>query len=262
MDLHIVMKTGCEKVDWRTRTMKVKMKALKAAFPHTLPVLTGYMFLGIAFGILLNSKGYSFIWAIFMSIIIFAGSMQYVAINLLTAAFDPLNALIMTIMVNARHLFYGLSLLEKFSTAGKKKTYLMFGLVDETFSLLCATEPPEGVDRGWFMFFITFLNHLYWITACAIGGILGSLVSFNTKGIDFVMTALFVVIFLNQWNAQERHAPALIGITASVLCLLVLGPSNFIIPAMVLIILSLTVYRKSFEKGAEKCCLPSSNQPS
>ena len=242
--------------------MQEKIKALKAAFPYTLPVMTGYLFLGIAFGILLNSKGYHFGWAIFMSIFIFAGSMQYVAINLLTMAFNPLNAFLMTLMVNARHLFYGLSLLEKFNEAGKKKSYLMFGLVDETFSILCSTEPPEGVDRGWFMFFITFLNHIYWVTASAIGGILGSLVSFNTKGIDFVMTALFVVIFINQWKSQKKHAPALIGVGASVVCLLLFGPENFIIPAMILIIAALTMYRKSFEKGEDKCYLPSSSRSS
>ncbi|HVJ47644.1 AzlC family ABC transporter permease [Desulfitobacterium sp.] len=242
--------------------MQEKIKALKAAFPYTLPVMTGYLFLGVAFGILLNSKGYSFVWAIFMSIIIFAGSMQYVAITLLSVAFDPLNAFLMTLMVNARHLFYGLSLLGKFDDAGKKKPYLIFGLTDETFSILCATEPPGGVDRGWFMFFITFLNHLYWIIASAIGGILGSLVSFNTKGIDFVMTALFVVIFLNQWKSQKQHTPALIGIASSVVCLLIFGAANFIIPAMFLIIIALTRYRKPFEKGAEKCYLPSSNHSS
>lgn len=240
--------------------MQGKMKALKAAFPHTLPVMTGYLFLGIAFGILMTSKGYHFGWSTFMSIFVFAGSMQYVAINLLTTAFNPLSAFLMTLMVNARHLFYGLSLLGKFNEAGKKKPYLIFGLVDETFSILCSTEPPEGVDRGWFMFFITLLNHIYWVTASAIGGILGSLVTFNTKGIDFVMTALFVVIFINQWKSQKQHAPALIGVAASIASLLVFGPGNFIIPSMILIIVVLTLYRKPFEKGEEKCCLPSSSR--
>lgn len=227
--------------------MQEKQKALKAAFPYTIPVMTGYLFLGMAFGILLESKGYHFGWAILMSVFIFAGSMQYVAINLLTVAFNPLNAFIMTLMVNARHLFYGLSLLGKFGEAGRKKPYLVFGLTDETFSILCATNPPAGVNRGWFMFFVTLLNHLYWITGCALGGILGSLVSFNTKGIDFVMTALFVVIFLEQWKSQKQHAPALIGIGASTLCLLAFGPGNFIIPSMILIIAVFTVFRKPLE---------------
>ncbi|MGE4271567.1 MAG: AzlC family ABC transporter permease [Desulfitobacterium sp.] len=227
--------------------MQEKTKALKAAFPYTLPVMTGYLFLGMAFGILLNSKGYHFGWALLMSVFIYAGSMQYVAINLLTIAFNPLNAFIMTLMVNARHLFYGLSLLGKFGESGSKKPYLMFGLTDETFSILCATNPPPGVDRGWFMFFITLLNQSYWVMACALGGILGSLVSFNTKGIDFVMTALFVVIFLEQWKSQKQHAPALIGLGASVFCLLVFGPVNFIIPSMILIILVFTLLRRPIE---------------
>lgn len=232
--------------------MQQKIKALKAAFPHTIPVMTGFLFLGIAYGILMNSKGYNFGWSILMSIFVFAGSMQYVAINLLSVAFNPLNALLMTIMVNARHLFYGLSMLEKFKGTGKKKPYLIFGLIDETFSILCSTEPPEGVDRGWFMFFITLLNHIYWVTASALGGILGSMFSFNTKGIDFVMTALFVVIFINQWKSQKQHSPAVIGIAASVLCLLLFGSGSFIIPSMILIIGALIIFRKPFEKGAEQ----------
>lgn len=233
-------------------TLQQKIKALKAAFPHTIPVMTGFLFLGIAYGILMNSKGYNFGWSILMSIFVFAGSMQYVAINLLSVAFNPLNALLMTIMVNARHLFYGLSMLEKFKGTGNKKPYLIFGLIDETFSILCSTEPPEGVDRGWFMFFITLLNHIYWVTASALGGILGSMFSFNTKGIDFVMTALFVVIFINQWKSQKQHLPAVIGIAASVLCLLLFGSGGFIIPSMILIIGALIIFRKPFEKGAEQ----------
>lgn len=231
--------------------MQGKMKALKAAFPYTLPVMTGYLFLGMAFGILLDSKGYPFGWAILMSVFIYAGSMQYVAINLLTMAFNPVNAFLMTLMVNARHLFYGLSLLGKYSETGKKKPYLMFGLTDETFSILCATNPPQGVDRGWFMFFVTLLNQSYWITACALGGVLGSMVSFNTKGIDFVMTALFVVIFLEQWKSQKQHAPALIGIGTTVLCLLIFGPNQFIIPSMALMIAVFSVFRKPLEKLSE-----------
>jgi len=227
--------------------MQEKRKALKAAFPYTLPVMAGYLFLGMAFGIPLNSKGYHFGWAILMSVFIYAGSMQYVAINLLTMAFSPLNAFLMTLMVNARHLFYGLSLLGKFSEGGKKKPYLMFGLTDETFSILCAANPPQGVDRGWFMFFVTLLNQSYWVSACALGGILGSMVSFNTKGIDFVMTALFVVIFLEQWKSQKQHAPALIGIGASVFCLWVFGPVNFIIPSMALIIAVFSLFRRPLE---------------
>ena len=229
--------------------MQQKVKALKTAFPYTIPVLPGYLFTGIAFGILLSSKGYHFAWAIAMSLFIYAGSIQIVAVNLLTSAFNPLNAFIITLMVNARHLFYGLSMLVRFRGTGKYKPYLIFGLTDETYSLLCSAEIPDGVDKDQVMFFITLINHIYWIAASAIGALLGSVFSFNTKGIDFVMTALFIVIFINQWRAQKNHVPALVGLGGSILCLLLFGPDSFIIPSMVLIIASLTVFRKPIEKG-------------
>ena len=230
--------------------MHQKIKALKAAFPYTIPVMAGYFFIGIAFGILLNSKGYHFGWAILMSVFVYAGSMQFVAVNLLTLAFNPLNAFLMTLMVNARHLFYGLSMLEKFLGTEKKKPYLIFGLTDETYSILCSVDPPKEVEKNWFMFFITLLNQIYWVTASAIGALLGSIIPFNTEGIDFVMTALFVVIFINQWKSQKKHAPAIIGVAASLICLLFLGSEKFIIPAMGLIALTLTFFKKSIEKEA------------
>lgn len=232
--------------------MQQKTKALKAAFPLTIPVMTGYLFLGMAFGILMDSKGYHFGWSILMSIFIYAGSMQFVAINLLTVAFNPINAFFITIMVNARHLFYGISMLGKFRLTGKIKPYLIFGLTDETFSIVCSAEAPEGVDRNWFMFFITLLDQIYWVTGAALGGILGSVISFNTKGIDFVMTALFVVIFINQWKSQKNHISAIIGVAASVLCLMLFGQSSFIIPSMILIILVFTAFKNPIERGTEK----------
>lgn len=229
--------------------MGVKMKALKAAFPHTLPVLTGYAFLGIAFGILLSSKGYSLWWAILMSTVIYAGAAQFVAISLLTTAFNPLYAFLIILVVNARHLFYGISLLSRLSGAGRKKHYVVFGLTDETFSILCSTEPPDGVDRSWFMFFITLLDQGYWIVGSALGGVLGSLVEFNTKGIDFVMTALFVVIFIEQWKSQKYHGAAVIGVSASLVCLVIFGANNFIIPAMIVIVSVLILGKKTLERG-------------
>lgn len=229
--------------------MHHKIKALKAAFPHTIPVMTGYLFLGTAFGILLNSKGYHFGWAILMSIFIFAGSMQFVAVNLLTSAFNPVYAFFITLIVNARHLFYGISMLKPFKGRGKFKPYLIAGLTDETYSILCSTEPPDQVDKTWFMFFVTLLNQIYWVTGSAFGGFLGSLFSFDTKGIDFVMTALFTVIFINQWKAEKNHIPAITGVLASVLCLFVFGPDKFIIPSMAFIVLVLTIFRKKIEEG-------------
>ncbi|NLM75436.1 MAG: branched-chain amino acid ABC transporter permease [Clostridiaceae bacterium] len=231
--------------------MEKQFKALKAAFPHTIPVMTGYLFLGVAFGILLTSKGYHFIWAIIMSLLIYAGSMQFVAVEILTSIFNPLNAFLITLMVNARHLFYGLSMLTKFRGTGKYKPYLIFGLTDETYSLLCSCEIPDDVDKNQFMFYTTLLNQTYWIVASAAGALLGSVFTFNTEGIDFVMTALFIVIFINQWKSQKNHTPALIGLGGSVLCLLLFGPDNFIIPSMILIIAALTIFKKSVEKGVE-----------
>ncbi len=228
--------------------MKQK-NALRAAFPHTVPVMLGYLFLGAAFGILLNSKGYHWGWAVLMSVFIYAGSMQFVAIGILTGPFLPLQTALMTLMVNARHLFYGISMLTKLKNMGKKKPYMIFSLTDETFSLLCSAKAPARVDKNWFLFFIAFLDQLYWVIGSAAGGIIGSLVSFNTKGIDFVMTALFTVIFLNQWEENKNHIPALVGLGVSALCLIVFGSGRFILPSMALIVLALSLLKKPMEQG-------------
>jgi len=228
--------------------MEEKTKALKAAFPHTIPVLTGFTFLGIAYGILMNNSGYGVGWTTLTSLLVFAGSAQYLAITFLTTAFNPLYALLLTIIVNARHIFYGLSLLEKYKDMGKIKPYLIFGLCDETFSIVCSTEPTEGVRPNLFYFFITFLDHCYWVLGSVLGAMLGSVVSFNTKGLSFVLTALFVVIFVGQWKSQKDHKPAIIGVGCSVLCLVLLGQSNFIIPAMLAILAVLTLFRKGYDQ--------------
>lgn len=224
--------------------MSIRRKALKAAFPHTIPVLTGYMFLGIAFGLLLNSKGYGPGWAVLMSILAFAGSAQYLAISFLSSAFNPLYAFLMTLIVNARHLFYGISMLNKYKNTGKKKPYLIFGLTDETFSIVCSAKAPKGVDQTYFMFFVTLLDHIYWVSGSLIGSMLGSVISLNTKGLDFVLTALFTVIFVDQWKAQKNHLPALIGVFCSLACLLIFGPDSFIIPSMAAILIALTLTRR------------------
>ncbi|WP_152967738.1 AzlC family ABC transporter permease [Oxobacter pfennigii] len=231
--------------------MKEKIKALKAAFSHTIPVFTGFTFLGIAYGILMNSKGYGVGWTVLFSFMAFAGSAQYVAITFLTSIFNPVYALLMTLMVNARHLFYGISMLDKYKDTGKLKPYLIFGLCDETFSIACSTEPPEGVNRNWFMFFITLLDHSYWVFGSTLGGLLGSMISFNTKGLDFVLTALFVVIFAGQWKTQKDHKPAVIGVLCSIICLVVFGQSNFIIPSMIAILAVLTISRKEYAEKQE-----------
>jgi len=228
-----------------------KRRAFKAAFPHTIPILAGFSFLGMSFGLLMRSQGYPVWLPIFMSFIIYAGSMQFVAVNLLSAAFHPLQAFLMALMVNARHLFYGISLLDKYRDLGKKRFYMIFGLTDETFSINCAVDAPQGVDRKWFMFFVTLLNHAYWLGGTAVGSLLGSVLSFNTEGLDFVMTAMFVVILLEQVRKKENRLPAICGLGVSVLCLLLFGAENFVIPAMLGVLGLLTLLRSVIRKAGE-----------
>ncbi|HIS52028.1 MAG TPA: AzlC family ABC transporter permease [Candidatus Onthomonas avicola] len=218
-------------------------QALRAAFPHTIPILAGFLFLGITYGIYMNVSGFPVWYTLLMSLTVFAGSVEFVAVSLLLGAFNPLQAFLMTLMLNARHLFYGLSMLEKYRGYGWRTVYLIFGMCDESFSINCSAEPPEGVDRGWFMFFVTALNHLYWVTGATLGGLFGSLLQFNTEGLDFVMTAMFVVIFLDQWLKERRHTSSLLGLGLSLACLLVFGADGFMIPAMLAILGMLTLLR-------------------
>lgn len=228
--------------------MNTKRRALKAAFPYTLPILAGFAFLGLAYGILMHSKGFSFLWPMLMSMTIFAGSMEFVAADLLCSAFHPVYAFFLTLMVNARHLFYGLSMLDKFKGTGLKKWYLIFGMCDESFSINQSVEPPEGVDRGWFMFFVTLLNQTYWVAGATLGALLGSVLHFDTTGIEFVMTALFTVMFVNQWEEAKDHRPTLTGLGCAALCLAVFGSDGFMLPAMALIIVCFLVSSKSQKK--------------
>ncbi|HIT89255.1 MAG TPA: AzlC family ABC transporter permease, partial [Candidatus Merdenecus merdavium] len=220
-------------------------KTFKAAFPHTLPVMAGYLFLGAAFGILLQSKGYSPWWALLMSVFIYAGSMQFLAVNLLAGGVSLIHAALMTLMVNARHLFYGLSMLDKYKDTGKLKPYLIFSLTDETYSLTATVPVPEGVSKKWFYFLISFLDQIYWIIGSILGAVLGSLITFDTGGIDFVMTALFVTIYVDQWLNTKDHRPALVGILVSLICLIFLGADHFIIPAMIGITVVLSIMKTS-----------------
>ena len=229
----------------------MKRRALKAAFPHTIPILAGYLFLGMTYGIYMGSLGFSFVYPMCTAMIIFAGSMEFVTANLLIGAFNPVQAFLMTLMINARHLFYGLAMLEKYKFPGLKRLYLIFGMADETFSVTCTAEPPEGVDRGWFMFFVTLLDQCYWVAGATIGGLFGMVLNFNTEGLDFVMTAMFVVIFIESWIKEKDHTSALAGLGISVLCLVLFGADGFIIPAMVCIMLALTLLRPRLEKGGE-----------
>ena len=229
----------------------MKTNALKAAFPHTIPVFTGYLVLGISYGVLMTASGFPFWIPIVTSLAIFAGSMEFVLVNLLLSSFNLLQAFMMTILINARHLFYGLSMLDRYKGMGLKKLYLIFGLTDETFSINCSMDPPADVDRGLFYLFVTLLDHSYWFLGATLGGLFGSILHFNTEGLDFVMTAMFVVIFLEQWKKDSNHLSALIGVVLPVICLILFGADSFMIPAMIAILLGLTIARKPLEgRGA------------
>ena len=224
-------------------------KTAAAAFRATVPVMTGYLVLGIGFGVLLKSKGYGVGWALVMSVFLYAGSMQYLAVELLAGGASVLTAALTTLMVNARHVLYGLSMLERYRDAGAKKPYLIFALTDETYSLVCKDPLPAGVNAKGYYFAVSLLNQIYWVVGCMAGAALGSFLPFDVTGIDFALTALFLTVFLEQWLSQKDHAPALIGVGASLVCLLVFESSNFLLPAMAAITLLLTARRK-WAKGA------------
>ena len=222
-------------------------KAFKAAFPYTVPIFAGFWFLGISYGIYMNVSGFHWIYPALMSLTIFAGSVEFIVVNLLLGSFNPIQAFILAFMVNARHLFYGISMLDKYRNLGIKKFYLIFGLCDESFSINYTAKIPEGVDRGLFYFWVTFLNQFYWVSGSTLGGILGSIIKFNTYGLEFILTSMFVVIFMEQFLKEDNHLNAFIGFLSSFICLLVFGAENFILPSMALILIGLTLLRSRLE---------------
>lgn len=226
-------------------------KALKCAFPKTIPIMTGFLFLGMSYGIYMNVSGFSFVYPMLMSLTIFGGSLEFVAVSLLLSAFAPLQTFLFTLVIQARHIFYGISMLEKYKNTGLKKLYLIFGMCDESFSINVSAEIPKDIDRGWFMFFVTALNQLYWVCGATLGGFLGELVSFSTEGIDFVMTAMFVVIFLENWLKEKGHISSLIGVFSSVLCLVIFGADSFLIPTMLCILCLLSLLKKPIERAGD-----------
>ena len=223
----------------------MKKNAVRAAFLDTIPVLTGYVFLGFGFGILLHQSGYGVIWAAAMSLFIYAGSMQYVAVSLLSSGAGLLTAAMTAFLVNARHLFYGISMVDAYKGAGKKKPYMIFALTDETYSLVSQDQAPEGTDRHTYCFLVSLFDQIYWVSGSILGSLAGSLLPINYEGIEFVLTALFVTIFVEQWLSTKNHLPAVIGVVSTVVCLLVFGRDAFLIPSMVIIAVVLTVMRKT-----------------
>lgn len=227
-----------------------RMAEFRYALPRTIPVMVGYLFLGAAYGILMNVNGYGIGWTFAISVLVYAGSLQYLGVTMLAGMVHPLAALMMSLMLNARHLFYGISMLGKYGEVRKGKRYLIFGLTDETFSVVCHDTAPKNLDQDKVYLWITLLDQCYWVLGSVLGAIAGSFITFDTTGLDFALTALFVVIFVDQWKQREGHVPAVIGVLASVACLCLWGSSSFIIPAMVLILAILTwQYKKEQKEG-------------
>lgn len=229
---------------------KVSKDMVKKAFTATIPVMTGYLVLAIGFGILLRTKGYGLGWAVAMSGFIYAGSMQYLAVDLLCGGAGLLTTAVTTLMVNARHLFYGISMVERYKDTGKKKPYLIFALTDETYSLVCSEESVKGMEAPKeYYFLVSLFNQTYWVLGSVLGSLLGNIIPFNVEGIDFALTALFVTIFVEQWIAVKKHIPALIGIIVSVVCLMIFGADSFLIPTMIVIVLLLLIQRSRLESN-------------
>ena len=232
--------------------MEAKYKdTIKYAFIKSLPVMAGYLLIGIGFGILMHSKGYGVVWSAAMSVFVYAGSMQYAAVELISGGASLITAALMTFVVNARHIVYGISMLKGYKNTGKYKPYLIFALTDETYSIVCDGEIPESVKKNKFYFLLSLFNHLYWIIGSVIGAVAGNIIPFSTEGIDFSMTALFVVVFINQWKASDKHFNAYLGLIGSIACLLIFGADKFIIPSMLVIIAGLCLYILLGKKEAE-----------
>lgn len=225
------------------------LSALRAAFPQTIPVLTGYFVLGLGYGIYVQSLGLPVWLPMLMGTVVYGGSLEFVLAALLLGSFAPLSAFLMALMIQARHLFYGLAMLERYKGYGWRSAYMIFAMSDETFSITCSAEPPQGIDRGWFMFFITLLDQLYWVLSAGLGAVVGAVLPFSTQGVDFVMTAMFTVIFLNQWEKDRQHLSALIGLAAPLVCLVLFGADRFLLPAMGCILVLLLLVRKPLERA-------------
>ncbi|MEA4988122.1 MAG: AzlC family ABC transporter permease [Anaerovorax sp.] len=228
----------------KTDKKKEFLKAFRLAFPNTIPVLTGFLVLGMAYGVLMQTKGYGLIWSVAMSAVAFCGSMQFVAITLLTIAFNPLQAFTLSLMVNARHLFYGISMLEKYKGLGKTRAFLIYVLCDETFSISSSVSIPDGINRKYFYLSISLLNYIYWVLGTFLGAVAGRYIHFNTTGLDFVLTSLFVVLFLEQWKNPHNRLSAMIGIAGTSISLLLFGQNHLVIPAMIIILSALLIGRK------------------
>ena len=229
----------------------MKKKLLRTALLDTVPVMTGYVFLGFGFGILMQQRGFGVLWSAAMSLFIYAGSMQYVAVSLLTSGASLLTTALTTFVVNARHLFYGISMIDAYKNTGRKKPYLIFGLTDETYSLVSQIHVPEGISKNGYCFWVTVFDHLYWVTGTLLGALAGSLIPINYEGVEFALTALFVTIFVEQWLSTKKHGPAIVGVAATTASLVLFGKEVFLIPSMVVIAVCLTIMRKTGKENPD-----------
>ena len=230
----------------------MKGKALKTVFLDTVPVMTGYLFLGISFGILLGEAGYGLPWAFSMALFMYAGSAQFLSVSLLANHASVLSSAIAIFLLNARHIFYGISLIDTYKDTGKKKPYLIFALTDETYSLVTQNQPPEGMQKHTYCFLVSLLDHIYWIVGCVIGSVAGNFIPISFEGIEFVLTALFVTLFTEQWLSNKNHFPAIVGVISTLLCLVIFGKDIFLIPSMVLIAILLTTARKTGKRKEDE----------
>lgn len=230
------------------------MKELKFAFKRTIPILLGYVTLGIAFGILLQQAGFGWLWALFISTVVYAGSMQFVMVTFLGGGISLLSVILMTLSVNSRHMFYGISFIEQFKTMGKARPYMIFSLTDETYSLLCGTRIPSSLNEKKVMVLMSSMNQCYWIIGSVLGNLIGNIIPFDTTGIDFAMTALFVVIFTEQWLSADSHIPTFIGLFSGILCLIIFGPGSFVLPSLILAVALLAGWTVKTEKEVEQQC--------
>lgn len=226
----------------------VIFKAFDTAFPFTIPICAGYMFLGISYGMLMHAKGFSIWYPILMSILIYSGTMEFITLDLFFSSFDPFSALVLALAVNVRHIFYGLTMLKPYKGAGIKKFFMIFDVTDETFAVNSSAKIAKNVNRQWFMFFVSILNHSYWIIGAIIGWLVGSILPINMKGIEFVLTALFLVIFIEQWRSSKHHIVLILGVVISVVALSFLGAKMFMIPSLVTFLIIFIIFRKYFEK--------------
>lgn len=232
--------------------MNRSKKEITFALIQTIPVMLGYLCLGMAFGLMLQDAGYYFIWAFLCSLFIYAGSMQFVLVSLLTGGVSLIYTALMTLFINGRHIFYGLSFVDKFKKLGRAYPYMVFSLTDETYSVLCNLRVPTGLRENRVMLYISLLDQSYWVIGSVIGGIAGQLIHVNTTGVDFSMTALFIVIVINQWREEKSHVSAIAGFSVGILLLLLLGPDRFLLPALLVVCLFFMATRKQHDEKEEK----------